>query len=436
MDIKTLSYRVFSYGNNNIDLGGGELKIFQSILIFILCFQNSLVAHAESSMKAAFIREGNLWVKIDDKELQITDNGNAGSPEWSHDARWIAYSKQGEKPENLEIWAYNIEAQKNYLVFHHGYNFQWAPDRNLLAYQPQIGINLTDLRGDKPARTYDVAHGVDHFSWTPDGRGFLASSSACPRPDGWSNPVLFNIKLEDDFEPDNVFANAKEFFTIPGTLKKNNIEILSIGTSSFKWSPDKKWISFIVNPTASWSMDSNMLCILSSDGQKFEPLDEMASGFPFDWAPTSNLLGYIQGGGRMVFGFNNKNLKVKELPALQQLVLTPKNFVDLSFTWQSDENVVVSRSPELEWSNVPSKRALPILYRINILNKEQLQLSFPPNGYGDFNPEILQTNKKLSWTRSNWEKNNIWISELDGTSPEKWIENVDYLGAVTWYDPQ
>ncbi len=92
----------------------------------------------------------------------------------------------------------------------------------------------------------------------------------------------------------------------------------------------------------------------------------MASGFPFYRATTSTLLGYIQGGGRMVFGFKNKNLKVKELPALHSLILTPKNFVDLSFTWQSDKNVIVSRSPELEWSNKPSKRALPILFSVDI----------------------------------------------------------------------
>lgn len=111
------------------------------------------------------------------------------------------------------------------------------------------------------------------------------------------------------------------------------------------------------------------------------------------WAPTSNLLGYIQGGGRMIFGFKNKNLKVKELPALQSLILTPENFVDLSFTWQSDKNVIVSRSPEIEWSNKPSKRALPILFRIDIQN--------PPIGYGDFNPEFLYLNQKSTWTRSN-----------------------------------
>ncbi|MCL6605292.1 MAG: hypothetical protein K6T94_20720 [Paenibacillus sp.] len=177
----------------------------------------------------------------------------------------------------------------------------------------------------------------------------------------------------------------------------------------------------IVHPTASWSMDSNMLCVLSSDGKKFEPLDEMALGFEFNWAPTSNLLGYIQGGGRMIFGFKNKNLNVKELPALQSLILTPENFVDLSFTWQSDKNVIVSRSPGIEWSNKPSKRALPILFRIDIQNKGQKQIGFPPIGYGDFNPEFLYLNQKLIWTRSNWEKNEVWISDPDGKSAKKWI---------------
>ncbi|HJV45433.1 MAG TPA: TolB domain-containing protein, partial [Bacillota bacterium] len=390
-------------------------------LIFLFCFQGSLIAHAESTLKAAFIREGNLWLKVDKVEKQITNETSVHSPVWSYDGKWIAYTKKDG------IWVYETLSKKSYQVYHDGgSNCQWAPDKNVLAFQDGSILDISDIRSEKPKSFTNVALGVGSFSWMPDGNGFLVSSNADLLPDGWTNSILFKVPLGKDLKVEDLTKNVQRFFTIPGNLKKGNIEILAIGTSGFKWSPDKKWISFLVNQTASLSMDSNMLCVLSSDGKKFEPLDEMASGFPFYWAPTSDLLGYIQGSGRMVFGFKNKSLNIKELPALQSLILTPKNFVDLSFTWESDKNVIVSRSPEQEWSNIPSKWALPILFKINIQNKDQKQISSPPIGYGDFNPEFLYLNQKLTWTRSNWEQNDVWISEPDGTSAKKWIENVDY----------
>ncbi|OKP77118.1 hypothetical protein A3842_16425 [Paenibacillus sp. P3E] len=400
------------------------------ILIFLFCFQGSLITHAESTLKAAFIREENLWLKVDKVEKQITNDSRVDSSVWSYDGKWIAYTKKDG------IWVYDTLGMKSYQVYHEGgSNCQWAPDKNVLAFQDRSVLNISDIRLGKPKSFTNVALGVSSFSWMPDGSGFLVSSSANLLPNGWTNPILFKVPLGKDLKVEDLIKNVQQFFTIPGNLKKGNIEILAIGTSSFEWSADKKWIAFIVHPTASWSMDSNMLCVLSSDGKKFEPLDEMASGFAFNWAPSSNLLGYIQGGGRMIFGFKNKHLKVKELPALQSLILTPENFVDLSFTWQSDKNVIVSRSPEIEWSNKPSKRALPILFRIDIQNKDQKQISFPPIGYGDFNPEFLYLNQKLTWTRSNWGNNDVWISEPDGKSAKKWIENVDYQHSVSWYAP-
>ena len=98
---------------------------------------------------------------------------------------------------------------------------------------------------------------------------------------------------------------------------------MSINAGSFAYSPNHKWISFIVSPTASWSMDSDMLCVISADGKEFEAIDEVILEFEPKWAYNKNLLGYIAGGGRIVFGFKNKDMKVTELPAYQTLNLNP-----------------------------------------------------------------------------------------------------------------
>lgn len=408
-------------------------KYFFSFLLLLLLVQSSNTAQASDDLKVAFNRHQQLWVKIGDKEKKIAEHGSVDTPEWSSDGNLLAYSQPGDfgNGEN-EIWVYNLHTGKTEYVTHNGHNYQWAPAKNILAFQFGGVLSVKDFRGDEPGSFYNRALGVDNYSWLPNGNGFLATTNANLHPDGWTNPILYQIK---GLKVNNLLKSGKKFFVIPGTLNKGHAEILSVGTSRFKWSPYKNWIAFMVNPTASWSMDSNMLCVISKDGKSFEPVDEMARAFDFQWSPHRNILGYIEGQGRIVFGFTNKNLRVKELPAMQYTELTPKNFADLSFTWLDDENVIVSRTPEREWSNDPSKKALPVLVSVQLQGKQQ-QITKPSKGFGDFNPMFLHANQKLTWVRSNWKNHDVWISDTDGTSAQLWVKNVDFPEAVSWYNPK
>lgn len=399
-----------------------------SLLTFLFLIQASPVyAQTVPPWKAAFVRDGNLWLKIDQEEKQITTAGKVTNPVWSYDGQWIAYIK------NEEIWVYDMKTKKEYRVYHKGGTTpQWAPDKNILAFNDGGVLDISDIRFEKPKSFKNVALGVDRFSWTPDGSGFLVSASANLLPDGWTNPILYKVPFDVDREITDLEKNAQRFFIIPSSLRNGNVEILSIGTSSFKWSPDQKWISFIVSPTASWSMDSNMLCALSADGKRFIVLDEMLQNEKwFQWAPQKNVLAYIQGGGRIVFGFKNKNLTMTELPVIQSLTLTPKHFVDLDFTWESNNNITVSRAEEREWSNDPSKHPLPSLYRINLNQNTQDKITFPPPKYGDYNPYYVPHLHKLTWIRSNREKNDVWISYPNGEHAKMLIQNIDF-GEISW----
>ncbi len=62
----------------------------------------------------------------------------------------------------------------------------------------------------------------------------------------------------------------------------------------------------------------------------------------FKWAPSKNILAYIEGSGRVAL--ENKHLKIKELPVLQQQTFTPKGYVDWDFTWKNDNVIIVSRA--------------------------------------------------------------------------------------------
>lgn len=404
------------------------------LLSIILLFQFPFFSYATNddlqvkTVKLAFTKEGNLWVLINGEKKQITNSGKVYGPQWSHDGKWLLY--QTEAPSDFsnqdtqsEIWAYHLETNEKKKIFYNGHNPQWAPNRNIIAFQDGQTLDISTFD-----RFYNIALGVSSYTWLPDGSGFLLSSSADLHPDGWTNPILFEKELKKDLESIKLTGDVQTLFTIPKELGVGEQKILSIGAGHFEFSPSHKWISFIVSPTASWSMDSNMLCVISANGKDFEVIDEVIFGVGAPkWAPTKDILAYIAGGGRIVFGFKNKDLKVKELPA--STILTPERYAELDFTWRDDQSVITSRIKEREWSNDFSKHPLPSLYLLNIETNKQIKITDPPKGKGDYNPHYIKAIDKLIWFRSDSivDKKDVWIANSDGTKAERWMENVDRI---------
>lgn len=378
--------------------------------------------------RAAFIRDGNLWTIISDKEKQITQSGHVSNPQWSYDGKWILYQKEApsqfehNKIQN-EIWVYQVDSGEKKRVFYDGYRPKWAPNKNLIAFQDNGVLNVSDFE-----RFYNIALGVFSFSWLPDGKGFILSSQADLKPDGWTSPVLYKKELPESLTEVNMFGNINEFFTIPKDLRIDNKSIMSINVNSFQISPSEKWISFIVSPTASLSMDSNMLCAISSDGENFEILDEVIYGVGEPkWAPSKDILAYIAGGGRIVFGFRGKDLKYKEFPVTN---LTPTNYAELNFTWVDNKSVVTSRVEAKDWSNEFSEHPLPSLYKVNINSNKQIKITDATNGLGDYDPQYVRSLGKLIWYRgtSITDRNrNVWMADNDGENSKLWLKNVDYI---------
>ena len=134
------------------------------------------------------------------------------------------------------------------------------------------------------------------------------------------------------------------------------------------------------------------------------------------WSPSTDTLAYIAGGGRIVFGFKNKDLKVKEMPASG--TYTPADYADLDFDWMTDKSLVVSRIKEQEWTNDFSKHPLPALYTLSIDSKKQMKITSPPKGYGDYAPQYIPSIEKLAWLRGKSltdTKRDLWIGNADGT---------------------
>ncbi|PFP78342.1 translocation protein TolB [Bacillus thuringiensis] len=395
-----------------------RLIVSGSVVLFMFVCSITITSAENNSVKVAFIRHHNLWIKVDGKEKQLTKGENITGPKWSHDGEWLAYVK-GEKQNILEL--YRLKDGKKVTPFHsEASNYQWSPTENIIAFIFTGTLNTFDVE-KKNADFENVSAGVGDYAWYPDGKNFLVSSEAHLLPTGWTGAQLYEVQKDAHMNPHKM----KHLYALPN----EHDDFLALVASGFKWSPDQKWISFLAVPTASWSADSNTLCLVRADGSRFEIVDQMLLNTEwFKWAPSKNILAYIEGSGRVAL--ENKHLKIKELPALQQQTFTPKGYVDWDFTWKNDNVIIVSRAKERGFETLPEKRPFPSLYEINSTSDKQYQITKSSNKQGNYHPIFMKKSNQLIWIRSDRKKANIWIAHSDGKHEKKWIENVDI---PEWY---
>lgn len=325
-----------------------RLIVSGSVVLFMFLCSIAITSAENNSVKVAFIRHHNLWIKVDGKEKQLTKGENITGPKWSHDGEWLAYVK-GEKQNILEL--YRLKDGKKVTPFHsEASNYQWSPTENIIAFIFTGTLHTFDVE-KKNADFENVSAGVGDYAWYPDGKNFLVSSEAHLLPTGWTGAQLYEVQKDAHMNPHKM----KHLYALPN----EHDDFLALVASGFKWSPDQKWISFLAVPTASWSADSNTLCLVRADGSRFEKIDQMLLNAQwFQWAPSKNILAYIEGSGRVAL--ENKHLKVKELPALQQNTFTPKGYVDWDFTWKNDNVIIVSRAKEAGIETPPEKKTTTI----------------------------------------------------------------------------
>ncbi|HDR3880300.1 translocation protein TolB [Bacillus thuringiensis] len=395
-----------------------RLIVSGSVVLFMFLCSIAITSAENNSVKVAFIRHHNLWIKVDGKEKQLTKGENITGPKWSHDGEWLAYVK-GEKQNILEL--YRLKDGKKVTPFHsEASNYQWSPTENIITFIFTGTLNTFDVE-KKNADFENVSAGVGDYAWYPDGKNFLVSSEAHLLPTGWTGAQLYEVQKDAHMNPHKM----KHLYALPN----EHDDFLALVASGFKWSPDQKWISFLAVPTASWSADSNTLCLVRADGSRFEIVDQMLLNTEwFKWAPSKNILAYIEGSGRVAL--ENKHLKIKELPALQQQTFTPKGYVDWDFTWKNDNVIIVSRAKEGGFETLPEKRPFPSLYEINSTSDKQYQITKSSNKQGDYHPIFMKKSNQLIWIRSDRKKANIWIAHSDVKHEKKWIENVDI---PEWY---
>ncbi|MEC2553671.1 translocation protein TolB [Bacillus tropicus] len=339
-----------------------------TMLVVFLCSPiNSSAENNEA--KIAFIRHHDLWIKVDGKEKQLTKGEYITGPKWSHDGEWLAYVK-GKKQGSLEL--YRLKDGKKVTPFHsEASNYQWSPTENIIAFIFTGTLHTFDVE-KKNTDFENVSAGVGDYAWYPDGKKFFVSSEAHLLPTGWTGAQLYEVQKDAHMNPHKM----KHLYALPN----EHDDFLALVASGFQWSP------------------------------------------------ANNILAYIEGSGRVAL--ENKHLKVKELPALQQNTFTPKGYVDWDFTWKNDNVIIVSRAKEAGIETPPEKRPLPSLYEIDRTSDKQYQITKPPHKQGDYHPIFMKKSNQLIWVRSDRKKANVWIVNSDGKQEKKWIENID---VPEWY---
>ncbi|MCM3597220.1 translocation protein TolB [Metabacillus idriensis] len=395
--------------------------VFRILLFLILIsFHLSTVVNAEAPLKAAFIRNHQLWIKEGDKEIQLTKNRYVYSQKWSYDGRFIAYIDGDKHGEKTDLFIYDTKEKESYqpYVRVETSNFKWSPIKNQLAYNDQGLLNVTKIKNGRPQGFENVSLGVSDFEWFPNGKEFIVSSPSSLRPTGWGPIKLYKIPVDA-----NLSADKMQLFY---TIQTKEPEFFAISADYFKWSFDGNWMSFLATPTASWSNDSNTLCVLSSQGEQFQPIGKML-GYQdwMKWAPAANQLAYISGEGR--FFVENKKTTIADMPAAnRQKEYTPKGYVDLDLEWYSPDIVIVARSKEnKEWKEGPVPIMFTALYAINIRTKEQKQITFPKQNELDEDPQVVGSN--LTWFRKKERdsQGDVWVKDGLNGQEHLWLKNVD-----------
>ncbi|MED3853434.1 hypothetical protein P4607_18920 [Priestia megaterium] len=89
-----------------------KIKLFFLFIVSFLIFLPT--ASAEVPLKAAFIREHQLWMLEGNKEQQLTKGRYIYSPKWSYDGRFIAYLDGDKNGENTHLFVYDTKQQSSY----------------------------------------------------------------------------------------------------------------------------------------------------------------------------------------------------------------------------------------------------------------------------------------------------------------------------------
>lgn len=392
-----------------------DLKRLTILLISMLIIIMNYPNHSEAAEgKAAFIRKDGLWLKDGDVERRLVEGTKLSHPKFSSDGMYISY--MAGEGEAKVLWVYNrVTRLKRKMFTVEVMMPRWSPAGQMLAWKTGSVLNVIDV--SKPVSSFqNVILGVGNYSWTPDSKGFVVSSSASLQPDGWTPVQIFTVPADAKGD----IKKVREITTLPGMSES----FFAIGTTTFKWGMKNSVFAFIACPTASMSADSNTLMIVSKNGSNTKIIANMLSTPNwFHWSPKTERLAFINGIGRLVS--ENKRLTIWDSRSGKEADLSFKGYADGDFTWRNNREIVVSRQIEWGWEVPEEKRSKPFLALVDTTTRSAKRLTQPGKRAADVYPKTLP-DQEIVWVRS-FESSNLSkvMRKVDPESKETvWIDKL------------
>jgi len=342
-------------------------------------------------------------------------------PAFSPDGRSIAFSWNGEKEDNYDIYVTPAgSAAPSRLTWDLGNDMSpaWSPDGRRIAFLRVRSISKGSLvmvpsTGGPERVLRDVVLDENVYramrpllTWVPDGSGIIYT--AVDPESGRSNLYLTNLQGTIAHK---LFAPGAE-----GTL----------GSASPAFTPDGKWIAFteVYGP-----FQARLLARPVSPGLRFstEPIrisgpEDTLVGSPV-WAPTGNRLLYRQDAA--VFEW-------KPGENARQLYVTSAGLGGMSASWDPGKRGAGDK-PRIVTAQPPYKEFHIVPLRPGGLSIAGNPAAFVASSSGQGNPQFSPDGKSflfISWRSGRGE---VWMTDAEGRNPRQLTRiNATMIGHARW----
>jgi eukaryotic-like serine/threonine-protein kinase len=320
--------------------------------------------------------------------------GREQQPTFSPDGKQIAFSWNGDKGNNFDIYIklVNSEARPLQLTSNPADDIYpaWSPDGQQIAFVrhvgPEIGIFTISALGGPERKLYSGTSAFyslyefgNALSWTPDGKYLAFSGQPAPKqPNG-----IFLLSMET--------LQARQLTTPPEGF---------LGDSTPAFSPDGKLLAFVRGAS---SRDVELYVMPAQGGEPKRLTFDNRSSRSLAWTADSRWIvfsSWFYGG-----------LKLFKIPAAggtpEQLEVGTEFASTLAISRQGDR---LAYSQEFRDTNI---------WRIDLrgATTKSNHIKLISSTRQDYSPQYSFDSKKIAFTSGRTGSNEIWVCDADGQNP-------------------